>query len=1416
MAKKLRDEDLILNIVVNGDNGKKEIGELERAIKDTTSEMRALEKQERALKMANKEGTKEYKAVTAAIKAKSESITLAEARLKQLRSQVDVNKMSLADLRSEMNKVKRLRDISTPLTDEWRRHDARLKEVTARYQDLSGQATHTGSSIQNLAGKFNHYVGVITAGFATFGAVIFGLSKAINSFAEFDDKVADVMKTTGLLRNQVIQMNESLKSLNTRTAQNDLLGLARIAGKLGITGVENVEGFVRATDQINVALSEDLGGDVEEAINAVGKLVDIFNVDEDFGIEQGLLKVGSAINTLGASSTANEGYLVDFAKRTAGIAPSAKISLENILGLAATLDKLGQTSEVSSTTFNTLIPEMFTNTAQFAKLANMEVDEFTHLLNTDANEAFLRFLDGVKGNNSGLSELIGNISSLGVDGARATSVLAVLANNTEDLRTQQQIANEAFKQGTSITDEFNIKNETAAAKLEKARKGFQNMTVELGEKLMPAMTMSTSGMSYFLKILSALIDFIRSNYGAIVTITSALVAYNVALFVQNKLMGESIILAKARVFWANTMLVAEQLLAAATMLLSGNLKGAAQAMRVLNSVVAANPWAALAAVVVMAGVALYQYTKGLTAAELAQKKLNDIMLDAESSIAKERVQLELLLETARDKTRSDAERLKAIEELNRIVPQYNNQLTLEKINTEEATKATDLYIDSLVKKAAIQAAEESLVDIQKQRLEELKTGAAAELSFWQKSKALFIAGVTNNAAIGAQKAGEMMMENRAQFTSELDAQENILKNFLKENKFDAPSTQVVPVSPFGANAESEIVTIATLKEKLSSLQTARDAIAVNDIARLNANEKAQREIQAKIDAADVKSSSGRVANSQKEADQVKKIQDDKLAKEEEYRQKVLESELTMIEQERMHFAARLAEAGLAGKDREQMTEQELRVLLALQRQHESNLAKLDQTAISKEFEIKQQAHDRKIMVLRTQNNEEKKEIQNLEDAKKYLRGTVSDETLNELKNLREAQQLIDKQHLAEEEKLTEDYLNGLIAEMQSLSDSGQLEGIDLANKLLSPEQKEELEKRIEEVKLALSQLGNPTDEGSDKPKEKMSFGSSYVGFSKEQWETFFGNINAGKTGMNELVMGAQAMTNAYAQYSAFVSAGERKQLQEYQRTSDRKKTALQNQLDAGIMTQEQYADQVARIDRDLDRKKAVIDRNEAKRERNVALMSAIVNTASAIAEALPNVPLSIIAGAMGALQIGTIVATPLPAIPGAESGGFLEDVTRSQDGKMFRARRDPDKRGFVDRPTIITGESGREFVANHDAVTNPTIAPVLAAIDTAQRQGSISSMNLFKVLEQNRDGRARMAGRAKGGTFSGAPVLAPASADQGGSAEVIELLRQSTKAIASLNERLRKPIKSEVVLTGRSSLEEKQEELSSIQSRANI
>lgn len=437
----------------------------------------------------------------------------------------------IRSIKNEMNKLINEQSRMTRGSKEYLEAGAKIRTLKGIVQEHNDQLKATAKSWFNLKAmseNMNRYFMLFGSFVGGVTGLIFSGKKAITTFAEFDDKVGDVIKTTQLGKEAVMGMNEEFKKMDTRTAQLEILDLARVGGKLGLTKEKDVEGFVKAADKINVALKEDLGGNAEEAVNEIGKLVDIFKVKEQFGIEDSMIKTGSAINALGAASTANEGYIVEFTKRVAGVAPQAKISIENVMGLAATLDSLGQTSEVSSTVYSAVITGMFQDTETYSKIAGMSVKAFSNLLKKDANEAFIKLLEGLNGNGAGMEELTKKMDDMGLEGKRSIAVLGVLAGNTKTLRDQQALSNTEFNKGTSILNEFNTKNNTAQAKLEKNRKELYNMTVELGEKLMPVLTMTTSGFTYFVKSVSITTDWLIRNSGAIITVASAIAVYSVA------------------------------------------------------------------------------------------------------------------------------------------------------------------------------------------------------------------------------------------------------------------------------------------------------------------------------------------------------------------------------------------------------------------------------------------------------------------------------------------------------------------------------------------------------------------------------------------------------------------------------------------------------------------------------------------------------------------------------------------------------------------------------------------------------------------------------------------------------------------------------------------------------------------------
>jgi TP901 family phage tail tape measure protein len=258
--------------------------------------------------------------------------------------------------------------------------------------------------------------------------------------------------------------------MDTRTPKKELADLAFIAGKLGENTLEGVQQFVKGADLINVALKEDLGGSAEEAINKIAKLIQVFGLKEEFGIKESFNKVGSVINAVGAASTANEEYLVEFTTRLAGIAPAAKISITQVIGLASTMDQLGQRNEIAATNIGKMLVAIGKDIPYFAKVAGVSVGQFTKMLKEDANEAFLQVVERAGRTEKGLAGLATTFKTLGIDGSEGAAVIGSLAKNIDLVRHEQALANDEFNKGTSLIAEYNIKNNNTAAIWEKVSK----------------------------------------------------------------------------------------------------------------------------------------------------------------------------------------------------------------------------------------------------------------------------------------------------------------------------------------------------------------------------------------------------------------------------------------------------------------------------------------------------------------------------------------------------------------------------------------------------------------------------------------------------------------------------------------------------------------------------------------------------------------------------------------------------------------------------------------------------------------------------------------------------------------------------------------------------------------------------------
>lgn len=451
-------KDLRFSIYLNNADAKKAAIETQRLLQAVGDEMKQLAAEGKKDTPAYREKKKAFDAMTASMEKSKLEAGLLGMSMKELR------KLAIT-MKNDMSRM-------VPDSAEWKKLDADIKVVDNRIDVLRGTVKKTEGSLGKMANGFNKYFTMFTTGIASMTGVVFGAKQIVEGNAELSDSFADVQKTTNLTRQEVEGLYKDFKSLDTRTARKELLQLASDAGKLGISGSKNILDFVDAGNQIKVSLGEDLG---EDAIKNIGKMVGVFGNStkelQKLGLKEQMLAIGSAVNSIGQSSSASEQYLVAFAGRLGGVSKQAGIGIDKILGYASALDQDMQQVEMSATALQQFIMKVMGDPAKFAKLAGVSVKEFTTLLSTDANAAIVKVLKSMN-DKGGFQALIPIFQDMGTDGARAVGVLSSLAGSIDKIEKEQALANKSMVEGNSITKEYNIRNNNLAASLAKLN---QNM-----------------------------------------------------------------------------------------------------------------------------------------------------------------------------------------------------------------------------------------------------------------------------------------------------------------------------------------------------------------------------------------------------------------------------------------------------------------------------------------------------------------------------------------------------------------------------------------------------------------------------------------------------------------------------------------------------------------------------------------------------------------------------------------------------------------------------------------------------------------------------------------------------------------------------------------------------------------------------
>ena len=1301
-------------------------------------------------------------------------------------------------------------------TEQFKQMELKAKQLKAELQAVRAEGVAQESWIKRSADWFNRMQGLALGAVAAISGITFTVKKCVEEYAKMDDEMTNVRKYTGQAAEEVERMNEDFKKMDTRTPRQKLNQLAEDAGRLGITSTAAVEEFVDGADKINVALGDDLG---DKAVSQIGKLAQMFGEDKTKGLRGAMLATGSAVNELAQNSSASAGYLVDFTARVAGVGKQAGFTQAQIMGLASVLDQNMQQDETAATAVQNLLAKMFQDSSKFAKIAGLNVKDFAKTLNEDANGALLQFLAAMRAK-GGFADLAPMFEEMKMDGSRATGVLTVLADKLDDIKTAQNLASEAYSEGTSVLNEFETQNESVQAQLDKANKKFLDLSIELGQKLYPAARYCISAASLGVRALSTLVDFVKDYWRILIVLTAAIVTYTAVS--KAKLIAD-----KAQMVWLNIMILREKAhlvlvslktsalktMAIVQMALTREIKLTTAAQMLWNKVLLANPITAVIAVVAGLTAAIVTLSKETSTAEQAQRDYNDAVTDANKQAAEEEAAIMRLVSAIQSNTTAESDRKAALEELNgKLMREHLGNITEEAVRTGQATRQIQSYIDMMKKKIVIDGLQKKLAEsIAKQAEDEDLLGEANNDNrgywkrFWDRLNP-FAGGKTQKLNFAADHKDQLLqsVEREKQYQQKL---------IDKINELESQHFEVNDPEPWrnnGYNGKGNDGTIikqhrttgthqATEKERKARVKAEREAAAEERKREAEAKRKQKQEADSikaetnELMADNAKAYAEGKKTYQQFIDDRQSIQIKGFAKlkqlygenSNEYKQ-LLDNQVNIVKQ---HDAAIL-------KMNEQTIERErLQKEASIKAQYNDANSAIYQNDIALDEAIYQNDADamQKRLALYNEGSEEWLDLKaEMEQASLDHQLQMQESYMNQLKELR---QQFGKQDLQAQETM---YLNGL----DNLYKQG----------LIKEEEYQQMKLEITKQFAAQRAQIDADDHGAgnaqikinDKSSEMVNSARAAAGESQSTGNATLGgyfssqveNYQNTMEKLKELYGNDKQNHAAYMQAKAQVTSDFLNNLVE-------KTAVVYNGINGILSASSSYAQacsdlEQAKISKNYEKQIAAAGNNskkkkklEEKRDKELAAAKSKANKKAMkieIAQAIASTAMSAINAYSSAAAIPTIGWTLAPIAAGMATAAGMIQLAAIK--KQHQAEAAGYYEGGYTGGNRYRKEAGvvheGEFVANHNAVNTSSIRPALDLIDRAQRSNTVGSLTADDITRSLGQGSST--------------VVAPVVNVNNDNTEVRQSLDGVNAAVSRLTQTLDDGIEVEVPISGRRGL----------------
>lgn len=843
----------------------------------------------------------------------------------------------------------------------------------------------------------------------------------------------------------------------------------------------------------------------------------------------------------------------------------------------------------------------------------------------------------------------------------------------------------------------------------------QNAQKALGDEILPLKEQWDDAYADMQLNTISLISWCVKHQGVVKTLGILLTAFTVVAIATSNAIKTNIVVTKgaaaAQQAWnvicaTGTGLM--KLLQAGFLLLTGRVTQAKAAWASMNATMKASVFGLIAAGVALLAMKLWDMKKAADASTLAQKALNNIRAEAQKQVVEEKLKLENLIKVAKDEKLSMDERYKAVDALNKIVPQYNATIDKTTKKFRASDKALKAYINNLVKLYEVQGAKKQIQSLSEQRAElEVKLAGAKKNLSGAKS-ALGVSYTTSWGAVGNTQSDavghfQSQVNSISNSIKRLDAQINAITGAfgegIRQQTVKESSEPEVPDSGIGGGGGGKGGGGHTRTVNTTTTQPAPDDIASK---RFSENR------QADIDAANLDYQQD--VNNWEMALARKKVSQEKY-------------DLAMQALKTQHTANILAIETSYSEQSQNIGIADGAKKKSLQDKQQANLRAAEQAHFEQQVAVEQAYQDALAKVMEQGETQQELTLEQQRDQKLEVLKGYYQAALNMAKQNGEDTTQLEKAYKDVQNQIEAEYTAKHNEQLAQQADKEKQ-----ARQALGFDQQSEYDRQLELLQQALDNQYITQQEYEQRVQQlkKESFAKQ-----AEYYTNLFSNAVTS-------LQNAE-MANVDAKYDAEIKAAEGN-------------TALQEKLEKKkanekLKIQKKYADvnfamQVAQIISNTAGSimKAYSELGPIAGSVAAALMgvTGAAQLAVANAERQKVKRMTLNGSASGTSSAGSRVAS------GRESGGRI-DVEREQDGKHFNAEYAPGKRGYVDHPTVIVGEGPRgrskEWVASNAALENPTIAPLINLMDAAQRAGQIRTFDMSKYL-------MAMQGRALGGSIA--------------------------------------------------------------------